>query len=319
MLRSILLVCLVGAVAVNAKTLRLSTYVNSIDVRYKGFEHFADLVKKKSNGKLKIKIYGSSTLHGWSEGVDAVLGGVTDISWLPSDKRLKCQRVTALYPAVVDFKKQIETDAKYTELLEDELSKNNLKVIFNSNYSYDQEWWFKEPIADLTKLDGKQVRSPYPVISEMIKQWGGNPVFISPKEVFQSAERGVVDGVSMGVATYSSWKLWGVMPHMVNGSLFYGNTQYVINKSSFEKLSKEHQKILLESAKESEVWLKPRYEAWVNERVGQAIMEGGGSAYSLDIDKRKDIVKKIQAIWDVKVKKECGEDLANKIKELVNQ
>lgn len=319
MLGKLLLACCVGIVGLNAKTLRLSTYVNAVDVRYKGFEHFAKLVEEKSKGDLKIKIFGSSTLHGWSEGIDAVLGGVADISWLPSDKRLQCQRVTALYPAVVNFDKQVQTDEKYTKLLEPELSKNNLKVVFNSNYSYDQEWWFKEPTNELTKLDGKQVRSPYPLISEMIKQWGGQPVFISPKEVFQSAERGVVDGVSMGVATYSSWKLWSVMPHMINASLFYGNTQYVMNKSRFEKLTKEEQKIILESAKETEVWLKPRYEAWINERVGQAVMQGGGSAKSLNKKQRLEIVKNIQKIWDIKVQQECGTELATKIKELVSQ
>ena len=322
MLKKLLVVGLVGTVgvvAVNAKTLRLSTYVNQVDIRYKGFEHLAKLVEQKTKGDLKIKIYGSSTLHGWSEGVDSVLGGVTDISWLPSDKRLKCQRVTALYPAVVDFDKQVEVDAAYTKLLEPELSKRNLKVLFNSNYSYDQEWWFKEPTNELTKLNGKQVRSPYPLISEMIRQWGGNPVFISPKEVFQSAERGVVDGVSMGVATYSSWKLWSVMPHMINASLFYGNSQYVINKGVFENLSPANQKILLESAKETEIWLKPKYEAWVNERVGKAVMEGGGSAKSLNKEERLEIVKNIQAVWDKTVQKECGNELASKIKELVSQ
>lgn len=318
-LLTVSLVGTIGALGVNAQTLRLSTYVNEVDIRYKGFEHLAQLVEEKTKGDLKIKIFGSSTLHGWSEGIDSVLGGVADISWLPSDKRLKCQRVTSLYPAVVDISKQVEIDEAYTKLLEPELSEKNLKVLFNSNYSYDQEWWFKEPINELTKLDGKQVRSPYPLISEMIRQWGGNPVFISPKEVFQSAERGVVDGVSMGVATYSSWKLWSVMPHMINGSLFYGNSQYVINKSVFEKLSETNQKILLESAKETEIWLKPLYEGWINERVGKAVMEGGGSAKSLKKEERLAIVENIQTVWDKTVQEECGNELASKIKELVSQ
>ncbi len=99
---------------------------------------------------------------------------------------------------------------------------------------------------------------------------------------------------------------------MINGSLFYGNSQYVINKKLFEKLSKNNQKILLESAKESEIWLKPRYEAWVNERVGKAVMEGGGSAKSLNKEQRLAIVENIQAVWDKTFKKECGNELAIK-------
>ena len=38
----------------------------------------------------------------------------------------------------------------------------------------------------------------------------------------------------MGVATYSSGKLWDVMPHMVNANLFYGNISYMMNKDKFD-------------------------------------------------------------------------------------
>ncbi|WP_211252264.1 type 2 periplasmic-binding domain-containing protein [Marinobacterium jannaschii] len=90
---------------------------------------------------------------------------------------------------------------------------------------------------------------------------------MAPKEVFQSAERGVVDGISMGVATYSSWKLWNVMPYMVNADLFYGNIIYMMNKNKFERLSGSQQTAVLEAAKKAETWLKPRYEDWVDTRV----------------------------------------------------
>ncbi|MFN3494695.1 MAG: C4-dicarboxylate ABC transporter substrate-binding protein, partial [Hydrogenophaga sp.] len=71
-----------GAAAVLATTahaqttLRLSTYVNEVDIRYEGFKKFAELVNTKTAGRVKVEIFGSSTLHGWSEGVDAMLGGV---------------------------------------------------------------------------------------------------------------------------------------------------------------------------------------------------------------------------------------------------
>ncbi len=82
-------------------TLRLSTYVNEVDVRYQGFKKFAEIVAAKTQGRVKVEIFPSSTLHGWSEGVDAVLGGVSDISWMPADKRLPRYRVVAALPSAV--------------------------------------------------------------------------------------------------------------------------------------------------------------------------------------------------------------------------
>lgn len=323
MKRSCITLALLGAMSLVAPlaasaqttTLRLSTYVNEVDVRYLGFKKFGDLVAAKTQGRVKVEVFPSSTLHGWSEGVDAVLGGVSDISWMPADKRLPCYRVTSLYPMVVDMGKQIELDAAYAALMKDEAAKAGLMPLINSNYSYDQEWWFKTKDADLSKLDGKLVRSIGPLVSMMIETWGGKPVFIAPKEVFQSAERGVVDGINMGVATYSAWKLWGVMPHMVKSNLFYGNIIYMINKKKFDGMSPADQTAVLAAARESEVWLKPEYEKFVDTSIADAVKQGG-TVTAVAPAKRKAMVDQIAAKWKGEVDTACGADMAGKVRAL---
>jgi len=299
-------------------TLRLSTYVNEVDPRYNGFKKFAELASAKTAGRVKVEIFPSSTLHGWSEGIDAMLGGVSDISWVPADKRLPCYRATSLYPMSVDMSKQIELDADYAALMKDEAAKAGLVPLINSNYSYDQEWWFKKPGTDLSKLDGKLVRSIGPLVSMMIETWGGKPVFIAPKEVFQSAERGVVDGINMGVATYSAWKLWGVMPHMVKANLFYGNINYMICKRKFDALSPADQAALAAAARESGAWLKPVYEKSVDTDIANAVKQGG-TVTNLPPAQRKAMVDSIAAKWKPEVDKECGADLANKVRALFSK
>lgn len=304
-----------AAPAVAQTTFRLSTYVNEVDVRYQGFKKFAELAAAKTSGRVKVEIFPSSTLHGWSEGIDAVLGGVSDISWMPADKRLPCFRATSLYPMVVNMRQQIELDASYAALMKDEAAKAGLVPLINSNYSYDQEWWFKTKGVDLAKLDGKLVRSIGPLVSTMIETWGGKPVFIAPKEVFQSAERGVVDGINMGVATYSAWKLWGVMPHMVKANMFYGNIIYMVNKRKFEALSAADQAALMAAARESEVWLKPEYEKSVDASIADAVKQGG-TVTAVDPAKRKAMVETIAAKWKGEVDSSCGADMANKVRAL---
>jgi TRAP-type C4-dicarboxylate transport system substrate-binding protein len=322
LLRITTLACAASAIlastAHSQTTLRLSTYVNEVDIRYQGFKKFADLVNTKTAGRVKVEIFPSSTLHGWSEGVDAMLGGVSDISWVPADKRLPCYRVTSLYPIAIDMTKQIPLDAAYAKLMTGEANKVGLMPLINSNYSYDQEWWFKGANTDLEKLDGKLVRSIGPLVSMMIETWGGKPVFIAPKEVFQSAERGVVDGINMGVATYSAWKLWGVMPHMVKSNLFYGNIQYMINMKKFESLSSADQKSLQAAAAESEVWLKPQYERWVDESMAEAVKQGG-TVTPISAEKRNALITSVAGKWTSEVNASCGPELAGKVRTLFNQ
>ena len=225
-------------------------------------------------------------------------------------------RVTSLYPAAIDLTNQIELDAAYLDLILPEAAQIGLRPLINSNYSYDQAWWFQGPIDTLRALDGKLVRSIGPLVSMMIETWGGQPVFIAPGEVFQSAERGVVNGINMGVATYSSWQLWTVMPYMVNASLFYGAIQYMMSADRFNALSAADQAALVQAAREAETWLQPRYEEWINQQVGNAVMRGGGSAVSIPRAERAAMIAEIEARWSAVVEAACGPDLAAQIRAL---
>ena len=302
----VLALSLAGALAAGAaqaETIRLSTYVNETDIRYQGFVKFAELVAEKTENRVKVEIFPSSTLHSWSDGVDALQGGVSDISWISADTRLPCYRVSSLYPAAIDLKDQIALDAAYADLIKPEAANVGLIPVINSNYSYDQEWWFQGPVEGLNKLDGKLVRSIGPLVSLMIETWGGQPVFIAPGEVFQSAERGVVNGINMGVATYSSWQLWNVMPYMVNANLFYGNIQYMMNVERFNSLSEADRAALLEAGTETE-------------QVGNAVMQGGGAAVSITTVQRDALLAEIEPKWAAEIDAACGPELAGQLRAL---
>ena len=126
----------------------------------------------------------------------------------------------------------------------------------------------------------------------------------------------MVDGINMGVATYSSWKLWSVMPYMVNANLFYGNVNYMMNMDKFNGMTADEQAAVLAAASETETWLKPRYEDWVDQRVGNAVMKGGGAAVSIPQEQRMALIDSVQGTWDKEVDAACGAELAGNIRAL---
>jgi TRAP-type C4-dicarboxylate transport system substrate-binding protein len=298
-------------------TLRFSTYVNEVDVRYQGFEYFADQVAERTNGEVVVKIFGSGTLHPFNKAIDSVLGGVSDISAVTgSDDRLPCSYITQFLPVPIDWQRHVELDQEYNALLADEFAEIGLVPVLSSNFSYDQEWWFKEPVDRIDQLNGMLVRSVGPVVTHIIEKWGGKAVFIAPGEVYQSAERGVVDGINMGVATYSSWKLWDVMPHMINANLFYGNVMYSMNKDKFDALPPEHQEAIMAAGLDAAEWIKPQYESWINEQVGLAVMKGGGSARALDPVERLRLIESAAEGWNDQMDEACGPELAAELRDL---
>jgi TRAP-type C4-dicarboxylate transport system substrate-binding protein len=300
-------------------TLRLSTYINESDIRYKEmFQKFAGLVEQKTNGRVKVNIFGSSTLHPFDKGMDAVIAGVADITAIGAaavdKRRLPCTDVTHWLPASIDWERHVELDWEYAELLKDELAKHGLVTVLTSNFSYDQEWWFRTPIDKLDNLKGRLVRSSGPVTTHIIKKWGGSPVFVAPTEVFQSAERGVVNGINMGVATFSSWKLWNVMPYMVNANIFYAHIMYTMNKKKFDALSPQDQAAMKQAGLEAAKWVKPFYETWIHEQIGNAVMKSGGSVRTLSKDERQRLIKSASEGWNNQIETACGPELAPKLR-----
>ena len=316
------LLCAAPAVAGAADdtvTLRLGTFVNKLDVRYSGLQYFADLIKTKTNGRVTIQIFDSGTLHPFDKPIDSILGGVSDISPLAAagiDKRLPCALITQFLPLAVDWSRIVDMDQEYDDILNEEYGKIGLKIILSQDASYDQEWWFRGAPTKVDELNGKLVRSVGPVITHVIQRFGGKPVFISPTETYQSAERGVVDVINMGVSTFSSWKLWAVMPNMVRANMFYSNVTYAINKAKFEKLRPEDQKAILDAGVEAARWATPRYQTWIDEQVGAAVMRGGATVTNVTKAERIRLINKAAEGWNDQIDKACGPAMGQKIRAL---
>jgi TRAP-type C4-dicarboxylate transport system substrate-binding protein len=103
---------------------------------------------------------------------------------------------------------------------------------------------------------------------------------------------------------------------MVAAKLFYGNVLYVMNKAKFEKLSPQDQKAVLAAGVDTARWLKPRYEKWINEQVGQAVLQGNGSARAIVGKEREQLIASVAAGWNDKMDEMCGADAAKRLRAL---
>ena len=300
--------------------LKFGTYLNEVDVRFGSLRHFADLIEKGTEGRVKLQLFGSSTLHPHVKCIDAVQAGVSDICMLAGTsvqpKRLPCASQTHWFPNIIDWERHSELDREYNAILKPEFDEAGLVVVLSQNFSYDQEWFFTKRITSLEQLKGKSVRTISPMLDHIIKKFGGSPVQIAPTEMYQAAERGVVEGMNVGTATFLSWKLWPVMPHMLMVQGFYGNGMNSMSKKKFDSLRPEDQKVILEAGIETGKWLKPRYEDWINMRVGEGIFKHGGSVYAVPKEERRELVAKMGEGWNEKMDTACGSERAAKLRAL---
>ena len=57
----------------------------------------------------------------------------------------------------------------------------------------------------------------------------------------------------------------------------------------------------------------------MDQRVGTAVMKGGGAAVSIAEDKRMELIDSVQGTWDETVTEACGPELAGEIRDLFAQ
>ena len=308
-----------GMPQAQAQTLRFSTHVNEQDFRYQAWLEYKKLVEKGTQGRVKVDIFPSSTLHPFAKAIDALQGGVADIATLAGaaiDDRMPCAQLTHFMPAVIDTPKIYELHNAYNALMKDEFDKLGLEILFSFDFGYDQEWFFRKPVKSLDQLDGTIVRSVGAITTHMIDAFGGKPVFVAPAETYQAAERGVVDGLNMGVATVTSWKLWEVMPYMIRSKMHYANIIYGAPKKKIASLSAADQKVVRTAGAEMLKWAEPRYEAWIQQQLGEAVMKYNVNIQNLTKPEIQRMVEKARAGWMPKIQAACGPAKTKQVLEL---
>jgi len=112
-------------------------------------------------------------------------------------------------------------------------------------------------ITSVEDFKGLKMRTSGTAMATMYKALGVIPISLSSKEIYTGLQRGTIQGAGSGVSRWRRSKLYEVAPYLtVDPTIPYFSMWLVINNKSWEKLSKEDQKIISETAKEYEAWTR---------------------------------------------------------------
>jgi TRAP-type C4-dicarboxylate transport system substrate-binding protein len=111
---------------------------------------------------------------------------------------------------------------------------------------WNQEMFTKEPVKDMTNLDGLKVRVWQSAMEKLIAALNGDPVYMAFTEVYMAMQRGVVDGFITGPPAAEAIPVWEIGTQFYPIGLPGGGRFLVVNTKAFESLPEEYQKILVE-------------------------------------------------------------------------
>jgi TRAP-type transport system periplasmic protein len=226
-----------------AQELRLSTFVPPVHVIYREIlVPWANEVTNATNGEVKVTLYPSMQLGGKApELYRQAVDGVADIVFTlpgytsPAFPRTQMIELPGLKPDGVAATNMM-WDLLNPYLLPEY---EGVKVIALWGAEDAGLMMRGGAIRSLADLKGKRMRAPSAAQAKQLEVMGAVPIAMPITEVYQSLERGVVDGAMLPFSTIPDFRLGEVAKGYTIAGPLFGRSSFLVamNKKKYDSLS----------------------------------------------------------------------------------
>ena len=240
---TVLALALSTAHAQTPRTLRVATLQGAAQPSYKGLVKFSELVQQRTNGALRITIFGDGQLGTEQESIEGVQFGTIDMFMGSAGS------VGRFLPRLEAFAHPyIWRDNAHLLLvvrgpIGDELSnelrqKAGIRIldqgwIFGQRHLTTKQTEVRKP-ADMAKL---KIRvQPTGIYLDTIKAMGGNPTPLDFKELYMSMQTGVVDGQENPLNVIATRAFFEVQGNLMLTGHITQNQVLLISEKTYQSL-----------------------------------------------------------------------------------
>lgn len=232
-----------AAVPSRAQELRLSTFVPPVHVIYREILiPWAQEVAKATNGEVKVTLYPSMQLGGkppelFRQAVDGVVDVVFTLPGYtsPAFPRTQMIELPGLKPD------GLAATNMMWDLLDPYLMPEyeGTKVIALWGAEDAGLMTRSKPIRSLDDLRGMRMRAPSAAQAKQLEVMGAVPIAMPVTEVYQSLERGVIDGAMIPFSTIPDFRLGEVARSYTIAGPLFGRSSFLVamNKKKYDSLS----------------------------------------------------------------------------------
>jgi tripartite ATP-independent transporter DctP family solute receptor len=254
-------VCSPQALAQDVKVLRLAAIQPlDHDLTQAGL-YFAKIVGDRTRGKVKIEVYPAGQLFNDKDMPKALPSGAVDFAqvttgiWVGLIPALGIIELPFFYKDM-DHVARTFNDPVFRKILDDEMAKKGVKLMFRQTWGYSFGYASKKPLHKLEEFKGKRIRAHGEMPAEIIKALGAAPVFMGTGDVYMGLQRGVIDGVNTAPCLAWDKKYYEVIHHYQHlpASDLMSPPLMLMSMKTWDSLAPDIQKILAAAAKETEAY-----------------------------------------------------------------
>ncbi len=271
-----------------------------------GYEKFAELVNEKSNGTIKVEVYGSSMLGSDRVAMESVQRGSLEMASSSSPNMANFSPYFMIFdlPYITDIKHQKKIyDAldngslgEFFDRLGEEI---NLRPIMFSEYGYRNFVTTGQPISTADTLKKLKVRvTASPVEIEVAKALSMSPTPIAWGETYTAMQQGTVDGEGNTFSLLSDSKHDEVIRYAVDSRHNYSMHILMVNKDYWHDLPDNAKKIINESAAEALTYQRS-ITASLERKAEQKFIDQGIKVHKLTPDELAEYKARTRPVWDL--------------------
>ncbi len=247
--------------AENVIELTYSIFFPPTHIQCKTAEEWAKEVEKRSNGRVKIKIFAGGTLTPAPQCYEGVVKGMSDLG-------MSCLAYTrGRFPLLegLDLPVGYPTGAAATAAANELVEKYKPAEISDTHVLYLHAHGpgilaSKKAVRTLEDLKGLKVRATG-LSTKIVQTLGGTPVAMPQPETYEALQKGVVDATLCPVETLKGWKQGEAIQYVTDSSVIgYTTAMFVVmNPKKWESLPADIQTIFTETSRE---WAVKHGAAW---------------------------------------------------------
>jgi TRAP-type C4-dicarboxylate transport system substrate-binding protein len=211
---------------------------------------FADRVKAATNGRVTIENMDEVARD--NEVLDSVRRGVIDIGAQPMHSRGELDLVNFITLPFVEFDKMPEMYNKLRPMLDGYWDKQFNVQQLGYNFFLPARIFTRKPCTTLEDIKSMKLRIGGNILVQLFKLAGGNPIVMNQAEVYQSIQRGIIDGAHTAIPGYLSGGWYEICKYISDWPVGSMGLAVIMNKDSWNKLGPTLQGQLMSAWSETE-------------------------------------------------------------------
>lgn len=224
-----------------------------------GAKKFAEVIKEKSDGKMKAMIFASGTLGGDTQVISSVQGGIVDMTLVTPGLLSGIEKGFGLYGLPFLFNNSIEVDAVLDgptgQALLTKLEPHGLIGLGYWDHGFRHVTNNKHPVKTLEDLNGLKLRlQQIPTAIESFKALGANVVPLSFTELYTAMETSTVDGQENPLPAIETSKFYEVQKYLSLTGHVYDPLVAIFSKRIWDKLNDAERELVRSAALEAQAY-----------------------------------------------------------------